>query len=291
MAYKYVIYEKDKEEKGIATITLNRPEKLNVMQFLGRGEDAADFYGALEEAASDDDVKVVIIKGAGRAFCAGHDISKVGFLYGMGTGKRGERRPSQKTRLDKDRKGWDDWLYLLTYPKITICQMHGYCVGGGLLLAELCDVAIAAEDAIMGHYDQRMGFAGTSFALALVASQVGMKRAREMSLTGDLMSGTEAERIGLVNKAVPPEELENEVRKMAKKICLQPADGLAMGKASVQMTFYAMGIIPDLMMGYPWHTLFTNLQWQPGEYNFFKHRRDEGLTRAISNRNVRYVDL
>ena len=97
MEYKYAIYEK---KGGIATITLNRPDKLNVLNMMGTKEGVfTDMLSALTEAEDDDEVKVIVIKGAGKHFCAGEDLSQAGFVYGFGTGKAGERRPSERIRL------------------------------------------------------------------------------------------------------------------------------------------------------------------------------------------------
>ena len=101
MKYEKIIYEKD---GNIGRITLNYPEKLNTWDFPGQGGMSDQFDGALKEAVDDDDIKVVVIKGAGRCLSAGHDLTKVGFVYGMGTGKTGERRASQRARLKVDHK-------------------------------------------------------------------------------------------------------------------------------------------------------------------------------------------
>ena len=98
--HKYVIYE---TKGNIARITLNKPEKLNAFCWLGRGEDAQDFWSALDEATNDNNIKVIILKGAGHNFGVGNDLTKVGFVYGMGTGKPGEKRIGQHVRLKVDR--------------------------------------------------------------------------------------------------------------------------------------------------------------------------------------------
>ena len=98
---KYTIYEKD---GNIARVTLNKPDKLNALNMLGETEETTEMYTCLKEAADDDDVKVVIFKGKGRAFSVGHDLTKVGFVYGFGT-KKDDRKPSQRIRLDMDRMG------------------------------------------------------------------------------------------------------------------------------------------------------------------------------------------
>ena len=226
MSYKYIIYER---EGNIARIIMNKPEKMNTFEWIGVGEDAAEVWAAFDEAAEDDDVKVVIFKGKGRAFTTGHDLSKVGFLYGFGTGKADERRPSQRIRLKKDKMGTDKMMGLLLHPKITIAQLQGYCIGGGIYFPLMCDLAVASEDAQLGLTEQRLGFAGSGVHITPLILTIGLKRALDLLLTGKTISGQEAAEIGLVNKAVPADKLEEEVEKLAAAMALLPRDGIAIG--------------------------------------------------------------
>lgn len=279
------------DTKGnIATITLNNLKTLNAWDFPGQKGLTDDFHSALNLAEDDDDVKVVIIKGAGRAFSSGHDLNTVGFVYGMGTGKEGERRPSQRIRLKVDRKTFDEnHRRLFLFPKVTIAQIHGYCLGEGLILAECCDLAVAADDAQIGHHDQRMGFAGSGMgSIPILIATVGLKRAMDMLLTGKIISGKEAQSIGLVNYSVPFKGLEAKTIELAKQVCLMPRDGIAMGKAHRQLSYESMGLTHGFSQGYLTHTLFTNLRWEEDEYNFFKVRRAGGAGSAIKSRNRRY---
>ena len=139
MDYQYVLYAKD---GAIVRITLNRPEKLNVFDFPGQGGILDNFYAALGEAEEDDEVKVVVIRGAGRSPCAGHDLTTVGHVYGMGAGQPGERRASQRIRLKVDRRWMECHLKLMLFPKVTIAQVHGHCIGEGTTKLEMCDLAI-----------------------------------------------------------------------------------------------------------------------------------------------------
>jgi len=287
MNYKYVIYEKT--DKNIAMITLNRPEKLNAWDFPGQKGLTDDFYKALGEAEEDDAIKVLIIKGAGRAFSSGHDLDTVGFIYGMGTGKKGERRASQRMRLKVDRKWMENHQRLFYFPKVTIAQVHGYCVGEGLIMAELCDITIAAEDAQLGHTEQRLGFAGSGIpTIPILIMTVGIKRARELLITGKLIDGKEAERIGLVNHAVPSGELKEKVIEMAKSISLLPRDGIAIGKATQHSVYDSLGLSSGFISGYLSHTFFTNLRWEPDEHSFFKERRNKGTKAGFHERDARY---
>ena len=288
MDYQTVIYEK---EGATASVTLNRPEKLNAIDFPGQGGICDDLYAALEEAADDDDVKVVILRGAGRSFCSGHDLNTVGFVYGMGTGEKGERRASQRSRLKVDRAWIERHLKLLLHPKITIAQVHGHCVGEGSVMMEACDIAVAAEDAQISHAEQRLGFSGGGMNMLPLYLSVGMKRARELLVTGRTLSGTEAAEMGLVNKAVPLADLDQEVHRYAEQAALLPADGIAIGKLSHHWILDILGATQGWAQGYATHTLFTNLRFEEGEYNFFKARREKGVRTGFHERDERYDEL
>ncbi len=288
MPYKFINVEK---KDNIAWIIFNRPDKLNSWDFPGQGGITDDFHAALDEVEKDDDVKVLIIKGNGRAFSAGHDLATVGFVYGYGTGKdKNERRPSQRIRLKVDRKAFgENHLRLFLYPKVTIAQIHGYCIGEGIILAACCDLAVAADDSRIGHSEQRMGFAGSGMGtIPILIATVGLKRAMDILLTGRHLDGKEAERYGLVNRSVPTEKLDETVLELAKTISLMPRDGIAIGKAHRQMSYEAMGLTQGFTQGYLTHTLFTSLRWEPDEYNFFKVRRDDSVRTAIHARDARY---
>jgi len=289
MAYKYVIYEKDGE---IARITMNKPEKLNTFTFISVGEDFAELLRAFREAEDDDDIKVVVLKGAGRAFSAGHDLTKVGFVYGFGT-RPDERRPSQRIRLKMDRDGlWEGFQKILLCRKLTIAQVHGYCIEGGLMLAMACDFIICAEDARLGFPAQRLGFAGGGEPtfLPLVLS-IGLRRALDLFITGRVISGKEAAEIGLVTRAVPPDSLEEEVNTLAKALCFYPRDGIAIGKATRHLFYDLLGLTGSAhTIGYITHTLFTNLRYEPGEWNFFRERREKGAKAAFHERDMLFEE-
>jgi len=289
MDYRYVIYEK---EGNVARVILNKPDQLNALDSMGFGEDAQEYYSALNEAAEDDDVKVVILKGRGRAFSVGQNLGRSGFIYGFGT-KSGERRPSQRIRLELDRKaGARDMMNLFLHPKITIAQAHGYCFAGGVYLLLSCDLAIAAEDAQFALTEQRLGFAGSGVNhITHLILTIGLKRALEMLLTGKRISGAEAAEMGLVNNAVPPDKLEEEVEKLAKAITLLPRDGIAIGKATRHLIYDRLGLISGYIPGYVSHALFTNLRWEDDEYNFFKERRDKGTRAGFHGRDERFAGL
>lgn len=290
MQLKHIIYQKEGE---LARIIFNRPEKLNAMDFPGQGGIQDDFKKVLDVVEEDDELKAVIIKGAGRSFCAGHDLNTVGFIYGMGTGKPGEKRAAQRTRLRVDRR-WLEGMHarLLNLNKVTIAQVQGHCIGEGLAIALCCDIFLAAETAQIGCAEQRLGFSGSGIGyIPILMLSVGVKRAREMMLTGRLLSGREAEAAGLCARCYPDDQLEAEAEKAAQAIALLPRDGLAIGKATTHLVYDMLGLGAGHTIGYISHTLFTNMVYAPGEFNFFRERREKGTKAAFHERDERYAGL
>jgi len=286
MNYKYVIYEKQGE---IATITFNKPEKMNSYVIISVGEDFAEVLDAFKQAENDDDVKVVILKGAGRCFSTGQDLSKVGFVYGFGD-QRSDRRPSQRIRLKMDREGiCEGYKAIFLCPKLTIAQVHGYALEAGLMIAMLCDFFIVADDAMVGFPGQRIGFAGGGeHTFGHLMMTVGMRRALDLYITGRQINGKEAEQIGLATKSVPADKLEEEVNNLAKDLCLLPRDGIAIGKATRHLFYDRMGLNDSFTYAYITHTLFTNLRHEPGEFNFFRERREKGAKAAFHDKDDRF---
>ena len=287
MSSETLIYEKeDFEEGSMVTITMNKPETLNALNI----EFSREIDDAITEVEHDDDVKVVVFKGAGKSFSCGYDLGRVYFVYGGGSGKREDksRRPSQRSRLAYDRWRSESLRRIFLLDKITIAQVHGYCIGGGLYMSLCCDMTIAAEDAKIGHSEQRLGFSGAMYVFPIEVALIGQKRARELLLTGKLIDGIEAERIGLVNHAVPADQLEAETRKLAKSMTLLPRDGIAIGKATARLAYDSMGLSSAFGQGYLGHTLFTNIRYEEGEFNFIKRRRDVGMREAVKERDARY---
>ena len=290
MSSETLIYEKeDFEEGSMVTLTMNKPETLNALNI----EFSREIDEALTEVEQDDDVKVVVFKGSGKAFSAGYDLGRVYFVYGGGTGKAEDktRRPSQRSRLAYDRWRSESLRRIFLLDKITIAQVHGYCIGGGLYMSLCCDMTIAAEDAKIGHSEQRLGFSGAMYVFPIEIALIGQKRARELLLTGKLIDGKEAERIGLVNQVVPPDQLEAETRKLARSMTLLPRDGIAIGKAAARLAYDSMGLSSAFGQGYLGHTLCTNIRYEPGEFNFIKRRREVGMREAVKERDARSKGL
>lgn len=286
MGYENLIYE---TSNYIARITLNRPKSMNAMC----PELNDELSLAIAEASADDDVKVIIFKGAGRALCAGADLSRVGFVYGWKEPKPGEKapRPSQRVRLHFDRRTfWEQCQQLLLCQKLTVVQAHGYLLGAGLNFFLNCDYLIAAEDCKLGHVEERLGLAGLTMEPIMVL-RCGLTRALDLCLTGRMVDGKEACSIGMINRAVPADRLEAEVDEFAEGLAKYPRDGVALGKTSRHLLYDMMGITQGLTHSYMMHTMTTNMHFEPDEYNFFKERRDKGVKDAAHGKHDHYKDL
>ncbi len=224
MSYEAIIYEKVEEK--IFRITLNRPEKLNAMsrQLL------SELDGALDEFENNNDASVLIIRGAGRAFCAGYDLQPV-------SGSGGFTVTSDRLGL---RKIVQRWQRLWTLPKPTIAQVHGYCLAGATEFVGHCDLVFAAEDAQFGHPAGRS--LGVLPTLSLWPYLIGIRKAKEYFFTGDSMSAQEALENGLINRVFSREKLEDEVLAYARRVAMVPVDLLTLHKAAVNRFVENMGI-------------------------------------------------
>jgi len=286
MAYENVLYEKDGH---IAYITLNRPEKLNAVS----PELVRDWSAAMTEAEDDDEVKVIVFKGAGRAFSAGADLTGVGFVYGMKEPKPGEKsgRIPQRVKLKFDRNLFLEFhRKVLLCPKLTIAQMHEYCLGIAFNIVLHCDLLIASEDCKVGHVEERLGQGGMTISPIMVL-RCGLTRAMDLCLTGKMITGKQAAEWSLVNRAVPKEILDDEVRELANGLALHPKDGIAMGKASRHMMYETMGVTKGLVEHFIMHSFQTNRVYDPDEYNFFKNRRDKGVRQAAHDKHDHFKAL
>lgn len=280
MEYETVLYEKD---GNIAHITLNRPKKLNAVS----PELVRDWEAAMREAEEDDDIKVIIFKGAGRAFSAGADLSGVGFVYGMKEPKPGEKggRIPQRVKLKFDRNLFLEFhRKVLLCPKLTIAQMHEYCLGIAFNIVLHCDYLIASEECKMGHVEERLGQGGMTISPIMVL-RCGLTRAMDLCLTGKMIDGRKAVEMGLINRAVPKEILDDEVRELAAGLALHPKDGIALGKATRHMLYETMGVTKGLVEHFIMHSFQTNKVLEPGEINFFKNRRDKGVRKAARDKH------
>lgn len=187
----------------IGVITLNRPEKRNALSH----ELVADIKEALDRAEQDDQVKVIILKANGEAFCAGADLTYLQQL--------------QKFTYDENLQDSNHlkelFLKIYTHPKIVIAQVQGHALAGGCGLATVCDFSFAVPEAKFGYTEVKIGFIPAIVAVFLLR-KIGEAKSKELLLGGELLSAEQAAQVGLINKIVPTEKLESEVLAFAKKL-------------------------------------------------------------------------
>jgi enoyl-CoA hydratase/carnithine racemase len=212
MSYETIIYEK---KDAVAKIILNRPEARNAMT----GTTFMEIGQALDDADKDDNIRVVVIKGNGKAFCAGVDLK-----FSM---------EQLKTLHDQEkffRFGNSVMLEKMeSLSKPVIAQVHGYCLAGGFEMMLAVDLVVAAEDAKIGDQHINVGLYGAGGSPYRLPLLIGMRRAKDLLLAGRLLTGKEAEQIGLVNRAVPADELESTVDALA-------ADMASKGPLAMRLT-------------------------------------------------------
>lgn len=271
---------------GRAYITINRPDKKNAMTN-AMLDQLMDGYDRAEE---DDDVRVVVLQGAGDDFTSGHDLAEVGTEYGETTldAKGRPRKPSQRVRLLHDKRYIERFERVFKFLKPTLSLVKGYCLGGGLYLAEASDLVIAADTAKMGHPEQKLGLSGAAYFAAWEMMALGPRKARELLLLAQVWDAQTCLVNGLVNKVVPLADLQEAGEEWAERIVRLPRDGIVMGKAATNLAMDSLGISSQFAYGHILHTLATNVRYEADEYNFMKQRRDKGVRDSNHEREAFY---
>lgn len=281
MQYETILYEtKDR----VATITLNRPEKLNTI----KPPMPEEIEKAVIQANADPEVRVIILKGAGRGFCAGFDFSdNLAHFTEWGGQPAYEPWDAGKDMLLSTSPfvaPVPKFMSIWRSPKPVIAQVHGWCVGGGSDMVLCADVIIAAEDARFGTpYSRVWG----CYLSGLWIYRLGLTKVKLLALTGDSLSGKEAEQIGLINKAVTLEKLEEEVQYWAQRMAKCPSSQLAAMKLIINQAYENMGLhstqlLGPILDGYMRHT--------PEGLDFVKTAYEKGVAAAIAERDGPFGD-
>ncbi len=269
-------------EGPVGTITLNRPDRLNTIV----PPMPEELEQAVAAANRDPDVKVLVLRGAGRSFCAGFDFSGGLQHWSAALETDGRWDPG------KDMIGVTSpfsgpvpkFMSLWRSPKPVIAQVHGWCVGGGSDLALCADLVIASEDARIGTPYSRMW---GCYLTGMWLYRLGLARAKEYALTGKPLSGSEAAEIGLINAAVPFERLEEEARARALELAQLPASQLAAMKLIVNQAYENMGLGSTQLLGPILDGLMRNT---PEALRFIDLARDEGVAAAVERRDGPFGD-
>ncbi len=255
----------------VRRLTMNRPGALNALN----GELLDAMSEAVHDAGRDDSVSVVIVRGAGRAFCAGYDLNE-----DAEGGEHDARYWHEELALSTERM-----LELTDCPKPTIAQVHSYCLAGGTDLMLACDLAVVADDAKFGYVDIRFGSGVVSMFLPWV---VGVRRAKEMLFTGeDRVSADEALRIGMVNRVVPAPELDEATLALANEIAKNEPFVIQTTKRAVNRAWDVAGFRAAMASNTELDVLIetTNL---PARDEFRHITQGQGLKAAIAWRDARF---
>ena len=256
----------------VARITLNRPDRLNAIG----AETGRELRECVARANADDAVHVIVVQGAGRAFCSGYDLKDFA---------EGETPWNQDMPWDPlidyrmMKQNTDDFMSLWRSYKPTIAKVHGYAVAGGSDIALCCDFVLMAEDARIGYPPARVWGCPTT---AMWVYRLGAEKAKRMLLTGDLVDGREAKAMGLVLDAVPAFELEGRVDALAQRMAGVPKNQLMMQKVMVNQAYDNMGLASTQMLA----TLFDGITRHSPEGRWFRdYAAEHGFHEAVRLRD------
>jgi len=258
----------------IARITLNRPDRLNAINAAMPRE----IRRAVDAANADDGVHVIVLAGAGRAFCAGYDLKE--FAEKKGRGSVNQDMPWDPMQDYRLMKGWtDDYFAIWRSYKPVICKVHGFAVAGGSDIALCADIVIMAEDAKIGYMPARVWGCPTT---AMWVYRLGAEKAKRMLLTGDTVDGRAAKAMGLVYDAVPAKHLDAAVNALARRMAGVPRNQLMMQKLMINQAYDNMGLAGTQMIA----TLFDGITRHSPEGVWFKEYAEQhGFHKAVEWRD------
>jgi len=254
----------------IATITLNRPDKLNAIN----KEMLEEFDRRIIEAGADDSIKVVLIAASGRSFSAGFDMNE-------------EIEEGIETALDWSTVLCRDsavTMHVWSCPKPTIAVVQGYCLGGACEIAMACDMIVAAEDAQFGEPEIQYGSGPVTLLMPFI---LGQKKTNELLFTGDKIDANQALSLGLINKIVPRKDLESAARDLAQRIVPTPLQILKLTKRALNRAYEAKGLDTAVKTNLDISALINSAN-TPEQQEFDKVASENGLKAALAWRDERF---
>jgi enoyl-CoA hydratase len=277
-----VLFDVD-PEKRIATITLNNPKQRNSYDATMRDAVAR----CLDRVAEDDDLTVVLLRGADGVFSTGADMNNAYGWYGEQDAKEAKRRPSQRRRLTVDRKSFGFYHNLMGFPKVTVGEISGYALGGGFEIALMTDISVIARNAKIGMPATR--FLGPALgSLHMFFHRLGPVLARRLLLTGDIIEAGAIEHLGIFTDTCDPGLVAARARYWAEKAAKMPADGVVIAKEAFRLVEQSQAYQGEEVASYLFHAFGTNLQFAPGEFNFVKTRAQHGTKEAFRLRDEHF---
>jgi enoyl-CoA hydratase len=276
-----VLFDVDNDER-IATITLNNPKQRNSYDASMREAIAR----CLDQVADNDDVTVVLLRGADGVFSTGADMNNAYGWYGeKDQGKKS--RPSQRRRLTVDRRSFGFYHNLMGFPKVTIGEISGYALGGGFEMALMTDISVIARDTKIGMPATR--FLGPALgSLHMFFHRLGPVLARRLLLTGDIIEAGVVEHLGVFTDTCEPAKVTARARYWAEKAAKMPADGVVIAKEAFRLVEQSQAYQGEEVASYLFHAYGTNLQFAEGEFNFVKTRAAHGTKEAFRLRDEHF---
>ncbi|MFN0096556.1 MAG: enoyl-CoA hydratase-related protein [Dehalococcoidia bacterium] len=273
-------------EDGVATITLNRPEKLNAISQGLR----ADLEAALREVKAGDAVRVVRLKANGRAFCAGYDLTPGQRRSTASEAPRGTRAwelGESRVALDREglRESVDRWLWMWSFRKPIVAQVNGFCLAGGGEMIGACDIVFASENAMFGHPAARA--LGIPPTLGMWPAKIGMLKTKELLFSGDMITAQEAERIGMINRVIANDRLDEETHAWCKRIAKVPLDALSVHKHVTNRWFEIAGLRTAAAEGAEFDAIYHET---PSFGEFGRIASERGLKAALAWRDEPFGD-
>jgi enoyl-CoA hydratase len=282
MTDERVLFDVD-SDKRIATITLNNPSQRNSYDAAMR-ETVARY---LDRVAEDDDITVVLLRGAEGVFSAGADMNNAYGWYGDRDAPEAKRRPSQRRRLTVDRKSFSFYHNLMGFPKVTVGEISGYALGGGFEMALMTDISVIGRDTKIGMPATR--FLGPALgSLHMFFHRLGPVLARRLLLTGDIIEAAAVEHLGVFTETCEPASVSARARYWAEKAAKMPADGVVIAKEAFRLVEQSQAYQGEEVASYLFHAYGTNLQFAPGEFNFVKTRAQHGTKEAFRLRDEHF---
>jgi enoyl-CoA hydratase/carnithine racemase len=257
------------EDRGsVRRMTLNRPDKLNALD----SELVEALSIALTSAADDEEVRVLVIAGAGRSFCAGYDLTEDSASDSAGA------RDALMRSLDR-------LLEIFDHPKPVIAEVHGHCLAGGCDLMMMCDLAIASDDAVFGQPEIRFG---STVVAQVMPWLIGARRAKELLFTGhDTLGAGEAERIGLVNRVVPIDDLQDTTMSLARQLAVVDPVAMSLTKRAINRSWELAGFREALIAGAEIGAIIESAR-VPEREEFERIAAEKGLKEALRWRDERF---
>lgn len=277
MEYKSILYRADGR---VATITLNRPHRMNAID----GAMPREIADAVHRANADNDVHVIVVTGAGAGFCAGYDLVEYAERPGVQAGSQlGSGEAAQPWDPMADFYGMyqntQDFMSLWRSYKPTIAKINGPAVAGGSDIALCCDIVVMADEARIGYPPARVWGCPTT---AMWLYRLGAEKAKRMLLTGDLIFGPEAAKLGLCLESVPRAQLDSRVDELANRMAGIPRNQLMMQKLMINQAFDNMGLANTQMFA----TIFDGMTRHSPEGVWFKQRAEAaGFKQAVKERD------